>query len=651
MGHFVVVDGDQRAQRALVDLLLKLGHRVDAGDGISAVRGALLERPELLFVGAGPGGADIDRRWAQLAELGQPAPVVWTGPLRELVEPALDAGIGADFLAVPPRAPAVVALIARHLSQAPAERWSGADFLVGLAGPASRFSPARVAFLAHRVGATGWLELSLPGGAEAVAFLGGRVVGLETAGGLAAALGPAGAVPAGPGDLNRLIGAAIAGGTSPDDALHAVALALGALWISAPGEATVRWTDAPPPRPLALPLTVPRLLARALELRRPAALLRVELGARPSDRLHLALPDDSEESSWGLSPAALRLIRAAGRTGTLGGVIGAGGADRDDVWLALDYLLQLGLISTESAADSDLVGISVEAVEAVEAPAAPRAAPPPRAPAPAPVAAPARPAPSAAPDPEVAALQATLAALEAATPLEIFELKVPAEVNLEEIDRRFRARSAPMHPDRRVGQAPEVQRLAAECFARIQAARMAFDSEDLRREARERLLAAAEGRVYVSEADKRSARLLFKRGEAALRAKKFAEAADQLGEAAKLDPLDWEIALLQAQADWRSDRCPPRAAAERLLAIKTERRSSNAEIQFQAGELLLAAGDEPAAYACFAVSVEKDPEHVGAQRRIRLRSSRDARAAEAAKPATPLADTLKGLFSWGKKGG
>lgn len=650
MGHLVVVDADQRAQRALTDLLLKLGHRVDSGDSLAGVRSALHDRPELLFIGAGPGGADIDRQWALLGELGRPARVVWTGPLRELVEPALDAGIGVDFLPIPPRAPAVVALVARHLASAPTERWSGAEFLTEVSGPASRFPPARVAFLAHRVGAAGWLEIGAPGSVEAVAFLGGRVVGLQSAGRIAGALGQAG-----PADLNRLIGAAIAAGKSPDDALQEVALALGDLLISAPADAPVRWTEAPPPRPLTLPLTVPRMVGRALELRRPAARLRSELGARPSDRLHLVLPDDSEESSWGLSPAALRLIRAAGRSGTLGGIIGAGGADRDDVWLALDYLMQLGLLSTESAQDNDLVGISVEAIpdSSSGAPISAPPSPPPTARAAAaatpPTSAPFSPAPTA-PDPAAEALAATLAQLEASTPWEIFELKVPAEVNLEEIDRRFRARSAPMHPDRRVGDSAEVRRLAAECFARIQSARMALDSEELRKEVRERMLASSESRVFVSEADKRSARLLFKRGEAALRAKKYAEAADQLAEAAKLDPVDWEIALHGAQAEWRAERVPPRRAAERLLAIQTERKSSNAEIQFQAGEMLLAAGDEKAAYAAFAVAIEKDPEHTGAQRRLRLRQSRDERAAEAAKPATPIADTLKGLFSWGKKG-
>ena len=646
MGHFVVVDADQRAKRALSELLLKLGHRVDAGDSLVAVRGALQERPDMVFMGAGPGGADIDRLWAQHVELGRPGRVVWTGPIRELVEPALDAGIGADFLPIPPRAPAVSALIARHLASAPADRWSGADFLDGLAGPASRFAPARVAFLAHRVGAAGWLEVDDGRGVEAVAFLGGRVVGLQSAGGLSSALGHAGAA-----DLTSLLGAAIAGGRSPDDALHSVALAIGERWLATPPDAVVRWTDAPAPRPLTLPLTVPRLLGRALERLRPAALLRTELGARPSDRLHLVIPDDSEEASWGLSPAALRLIRAAGRSGTLGGIIGVGGADRDDVWLALDYLLQLGLLSTESAQDSDVVGISVEAVE--EGPgsaAAPTpASGPPRPASAAPRPAPPRSAPPSPPSGAIAELEASLSALTAAKSWEVFDLKVPADVNLEEIDRRFRQRSAPYHPDRHVGASDAQRQLANDCFALIQAARMAFDEEDHRKEVRERMLAASEGRVFVSESDKRSARMLFKRGEAALRAKKYVEASDHLGEAARLDPLDWEIAMNSAQADWRADRVAPKVAAARLLAVKTDRKSSNAEIQFQAGEMLLAAGDEAAAYACFAQAVEKDPDHIGAQRRIRLRRARDEKAAEAAKPASPIASTIKGLFSWGKK--
>ncbi len=647
MGHVVVVDADSRSGRALADLLLKLGHRVDVAESVSGARAALAARPELIFVGAGPGGDLIDPTWEALCTLPGRGKVVWTGPLRELVEPALDADIGDDFLAIPPRLPALNALLARHRGAA-TDRWSGADFLAEIDGPAHRFPPARVAFLAHRVGASGWLVVAGPGGEEAVAFAAGRVVGARSAGALGAALG----LPTGAGELAALVGAAIAGGRSPDEAMVEIALCIGDLWLGCPADARVLWRAEAPPRPLGLPLPVPRLLARCLERARPAAALRGQLGARRGDRLSLSLPDDAEEGAWGLSPAALRLVRAAGRAPTLGALLEAGGADRDDVWLALDWLLHLGLLQAEAPA-GDISGISVEGVDvapegppirpAVAAPPARPAAVPP-APRPAAAAAPARPGGPAEP------LQALLTQLTGAAPWDVFELSAPADVNIDELDKRFRAASSAHHPDRHGGSPPEVARLSAEIFALVQAARAAFDSEDFRKEVRERLLCRAEGRPYVSDADRKAARLHFKKGEAALRARRMPEAVEELAAGAARDPLDWEIAVQLIIAEWRAEKVPPLVAAERLLAVKTDRKSVNADIQYHAGEMLLSAGKEDEAYKRFSACLEKDPEHVGAQRRLRLRQAREVKEVEAR--SSSALSGIKGLFSgWGKKPG
>lgn len=665
MGHVVVVDADSRSGRALADLLLKLGHRVDVAESVSGARAALVARPELIFVGAGPGGDLIDSTWDVLRTLPGRGKVVWTGPLRELVEPALDAAIGDDFLVIPPRLPALNALLARHRGAA-TDRWAGADFLAEIDGPAHRFAPARVAFLAHRVGASGWLVISGPGGEEAVAFGAGRVVGARSAGALAAALG----LGVGAGELSALVGAAISAGRSPDEAMIEIALAIGDLWLGCPAEAQVVWRAEAPPRPLGLPLPVPRLVARCLERARPAALLRGELGARRDDHLRLSLPDDAEEGAWGLSPAALRLVRAAGRAPTIGALLEAGGADRDDVWLALDWLLHLGLLQAE-AASGDASGISVEGVDLGPAPSpgrppvvAPpvrtpvstppiRAAAPPSsaAPAAAPPPAPRGPAPAAGPAAGPAEpLRALLSKLTSATPWDVFELNAPADVNIDELDKRFRAASSAHHPDRHGGSPAEVAQLSTEIFALYQSARAAFDSEDFRKEVRERLLCRAEGRPYVSDADRKAAHLHFKKGEAALRARRLGEAVEELAAGAARDPLDWEIAVQLIIAEWRAEKVLPLVAAERLLAVKTDRKSINADIQYHAGEMLLAAGKEDEAYKRFHACLEKDPEHVGAQRRVRLRQTREEKVVEA-KSASPLSG-IKGLFSgWGKKPG
>ena len=88
------------------------------------------------------------------------------------------------------------------------------------------------------------------------------------------------------------------------------------------------------------------------------------------------------------------------------------------------------------------------------------------------------------------------------------------------------------------------------------------------------------------------------------------------------------------------------------VAISSSRKSMKlghrANLMAIVGEIRLRAGDEAGAYEAFAKAVEMNPDHVDARRRIRLRDMRQAKA----EPQKGRGlSSLRGLFSFGKKGG
>ena len=625
MARVLVIEPHPGTGASLAEMLRRLGHVPELMPQLDRPPTA---PPALVLAAAGPSGERVRDTLMAAAAAAAGAPLIWTGRSQEAVSSFLAAGMGQGFLAVPPRLPALMSALRRSGVDAGDEGWSGHGFLVRASGPAHRVQPARMAFLGHRVAASGRLRV----GAAEVVLRGGRIAGCT---------GVPGLLGGGSGELMAALGAAIGAGTPADQALERAGLDIAAWWLGGVDpDAEVRFIDegaGAPRSPVVLPTPIPRLLAVALAAGRSAAAVRAGLDALGDPTLRVAAPDDSPETQWGLSPVDLRVLRAGTRVGSLHALVQeAGGAEREEVWRSLDYLLTLGLLrigdtASDGLSASDDGGSVVEAIEGqAAAPAVDLDALVGRA---------------RAPDPAVVELERALAALDGAPPWALFEITTPEQLAAAELDKRFRERSAAHHPDRHVGAPEAVRALHEAIFAAWSDARSALDAEPLRAEVRERLRASAEGRPFVSEADRRRARLLATKAEHAARGKRWAEALAHADEGLAADPESHLLRLHRAHAAWRSGALPPAEAAAQLAPLKGETRAENAEIHFLRGEMLVEAGDAAAAAAAFAKVLEVDPEHVGAKRRQRLTGMR------AEQQAPPKRTGLAALFPWGRKGG
>ena len=146
--------------------------------------------------------------------------------------------------------------------------------------------------------------------------------------------------------LMAAIGAAIAEGQSPDDAMGEVGLAvMRSLVLLDASALEVSFSVDEVRSPVVLPGSIPRLLSKALKAVRPPDLVRRDLSKMPERQVRLRAPNDAPESAWGLSPVALRMVRAASQAATVQELIDAGGgSERDAVWEAFDFLLHLGVV-------------------------------------------------------------------------------------------------------------------------------------------------------------------------------------------------------------------------------------------------------------------------------------------------------------------
>lgn len=630
MARILVLDPELRNGHTLVDMLRRLGHAPDLQPRLT---------PDL----GGGGGAPIeavfacatDRTVRDMADAwrstGHTQPLVWCSRFLETVEPFQAAGVGEAFLALPPRMPALMAVVQRFLDTAADAGWSGDRFLQQVDGPARRFPPARVAFLAHRVAATGTLHV---GGARLL-LQSGRVTGCTGVPGL---LGTDGL------ELMSALGAAIAQGTSPDEAMRQAAEQLGC-WLRTPPppEEPVSWVDASNASkrsPVTLPLSVPRMIMHGVRATGAAASRRARFLAAGNPTFRVCAPDDAPETQWGLSPVALRVLRATTRRPALLDLLdGLGGREQDELWEALDFLLTLGLLrerddGTAVAADvagqalpeieavGGAVSISIEALEE----AVGRAAPP------------------SAVAPEEQALADEIARVGDLDPWDVFALSGPDDMDPAALDARLRELSTSHHPDRHATATSRLRGLHGQLFAIYSDAHSALMDDKLRPELRARLQAKAAGKPYVSDADRKRARLHRTKGEHALRARRWDEAMAELQAACEADPLDVSLATLSLEARWRGGVLDPAAALAANGEIKPTTLGERAELAFLRGELQVAGGNEAAALQSFKETLEVQPGHVGAQRRVRMHERRQAKAQGAEKRGG-----LAGLFGFGRR--
>lgn len=618
MARVLVIDADPRVRRALADLLRPLGHVAELHPDERTAVAAVVGRPiGMVLASAGAGGALVGRTVGALEAAGLRAPLVWTGPVRATVEGDLAAGRGQEFLATPPTAPALAALVRRFLPAAVRDTWSGPAFLRAVDGEAARFAPARVLFLAHRLGATGVLR----GEGWAIALRSGQVVGVSGVGGL---LGGAPVLGADAPSLAAQIGAAISQGLGPTEAMEGAAVSLGAL-LCAPERFAGRvvWeSDGPwPEPPLALGVPVPRLLMEGQRRVFPGAASRAAWAARRREAVEVRPPDDAPDAAWGLSPAALRLVRDGARADTLGDLVAAArGGETDEVWAQVHHLLVLGMLELRTAgAEGPPVAppedeIAVEVVSAGAAPAAP-------------------------PDARVAELRAVVDALLAANAAERLEIRTAADATEDGLQRAFRSVSARYHPDRFHGAPPAVAELAGRAFSLVGEARDALLVGGRLNDLRERLKAQAEGRVFVSEDDRRRAKVKLTHAEAAAKKQAFVEAHALYTEAHRLDPLDWVAEAGLLRNGWKGGVVDGPVAAARLQELKPATPRERGDLLALAGEMLIRAGRPEEAYPLLDKAVQLCPDHIDARRHLRLRDLRN-------KPEekSSLLDNLKGLF-------
>lgn len=599
MGRILVLHGDALTRAVVADALSALtrapalapsaaeGLRlVDAG-GIDAV----IASPALLIA---EGGA-VARRCAErvppvpVLVLGAHAPEGLAASVAGTLLPPLD----ADKLATALDA----ALAARGRGGA---EWSGAAFLSRVTGTSDRFPPARVLFLAHRVGATGELRVEQAGRSVRIGMRAGKVVQVAGVPGL---LGTLDRSLVDRGDLSGDIAAAVAAGHAADQALQAAAEGLGA-WLvdQASRNANVAFDAAwsPPAGAFPLPEPVPRLLARGLARARGDAELAHTWTALNDASVAVRLPADSGEPTWGLDAVATRLLRLAGRAPTVGRVLAlaeppregaspAGGPQRSERLRALELLRLLGLI--------------VVSGEPMEKPADRRAEPTQE-------------------DSRAARLASALAELEAAHPVDALELGGRRRLTEEEVSNAYRAISQRYHPDLYFGTPPALRTLAEKCFAHVNTAYDALRAPGGLAEAHRLLEARARGETYVSEREHLSARVTFRRAEQLFRAKDYAAAASLFEEAARIDRGTWPHALQAIWCGWLARRVPGPAAVEKLDALRPPDAQRAAQVLVRTGTILKQEGRTADALARFRAALGRDPENRDAQREIRLHDAR-----------------------------
>ena len=550
------------------------------------------QRIQVVLIAGVSGAVQIERLTSSLRSLADPPLIVWIGANEARVDQAgrfgPDDAIGLGQLDAQ-----LPLLMSRTRGQARlADEWSGRSFLERVDGSLERFPPMRVLFLAHRLAASGVLEVQVDGRDVAIFIQGGAVVGCRGLPDLLADLGVDGDNSAG---LDDLVGQVIAAGMAPDTAFSVAAKALGQTlagwWPAGEGRVLFDPLALPPAHPLPLGQVPTRLIAAGLRAERPADLTRVALAGHEADRVVLRVPDDSPDTRWGLDAVCLRLIRRCRPGISLERLLGAAG---DDDLLALDLLRALGMVRLLAPIPpAVVVPIADDTVDD---------------------------------DEDVQALREELKALEAASYLDVLGASKPEDLTEDGVERLFRRRSVDFHPDRHLKGSPSHQALANACFQRVVEARDSFRDPLVRGEAQRRMSALQRGDAYVSPADRRRALMLFAQGDVHFKRRLWADARRALEEGLRLDPTHWRPKFLLLQCDWREEARPLADIAGAMEALQGAVGVAQGEVYYIAGEVRLADGSEAAATKLFKRAVDAHPDHVAARRRLRLSDRRDGKS-------------------------
>ncbi len=615
MSQILLVSADSLSREPLAAALDSLGHGRRVVDDLAAAEQALTDAAaDILIVDTNVActeGRDALRR---LRKNGRPR-VVWTGP-------GVVSGLGLVFaeipdgvLPLPTTMGAVGTVLARLDRPFKASDLHSVD-MTAIDGSFEHFPPFRVLWAASHFRSSGRLELYHDEVERELFLLDGRIVAGR---GFAEALDGMGVQGDPDDDLESLIGQAIASGTRPDLALEEASRGVGRVIARLVGQSGGMVFFDPhaelPDRKLPLPLPMPRLLADALADVRPIAHVRQMLGPLRSDMLAVAEPGFGPKN---LPPVALRLWRAAEKGPLLGELL----REDDAAWMAADLLLQLGLARLQAR---DVPEARAKAQEA------PVQAPPRKtrlrkrtddAPEAAGDDAPAEGDSARKRDPVLVELVAERKRLTELDPLGVMGIQASADLNEHSIDERYRLLSARFHPDRYATGSADLLRTARDCFAVVNDAYQALKDPDFLAEAKARLAAKEAGKAYVTDGDRRRARLLFAKGDVAYRRKALDEALENFELAHAANPLDWRTAFMLTRVRFelgaaRADEC-----AMALMELEAPEGRQRSDLLYHLGEMLLAADREQAAFRSFEQAVDEWEHNVDAKRRIRLRKLR-----------------------------
>lgn len=490
--------------------------------------------------------------------------------------------------------------------------------------PSSILSPLLDAWTAR---GSGLYQIDTESGESKVFLKAGRVVQVEGVEGLLSGVVEGALLQ---GELLADLGAVAVLGASIDVAMAAAADNLGRHIVAVLEQpsATARFTPgvAAPPGSFPLPQDLPLILVKALRDGRPLDSVRERL-AELSQHRPKAVDSPLARS---MDPAALRVLKRSDGSRTVEDIIGleasGGSARAAAARRTLDMLIALGV------------------VELLE-PAAPEA-PPAAAPSPSvevdPQAGAAPSAPrrrshrrsrgrSAEPEPEpvdpVAELKELAARLERLTPLEA--LGIPDDepamsITRERVDKAFRAVAQNYHPDRYAREDESLRDAAAQVFAVVNEKCAALTDPEALEDAKLRLDARQRGEIYVSDMDQEKAKVIYRKAEMAERTRAWAHGRELLAKARALDPNNPLITILDTFYAVVLRQQTPNEALATLSALQTKTDRQRAEVAYRAGRIYRLANQDKLAIPLFRKALEHNPNHVSAQRELRLLERRVA---------------------------
>ena len=657
MARVLLIDEIESTRDGITAILRRLGHQVEpkvspetAGEWLRT------NVPDVIFLAGRALAWSPVRALEQVRSIQRPPPVVWLDS-----SPPEFAGKPPEaFLARSPEQPDIQKMLAHLFGEGRTSEWADLSFLRSVSGPLEQYPPIRVLALAHRVKATGRINIVTDEGKKTVDVDAGRVVQASGFHDLLEFLGLTNGPDA---DLAQVLGRGVKAGMAADAALNIAAQTLGARLADLLGQdGHVEFDPHAKPhgQPVVLPVTVPRMLTEGLKVSRSIdRIRRLYLGTR-GGRVEIKVPHGVGLEQLGLDPVAYRLLRKAQKIPQIDLLLKSEEGDADSRILALDLLAALGYVRIKAGTPIERVEVPEEEPKpkaesarenlmteevAVTTRVKTRALKKPE-------------------DPKLVELKLVRDRFRSATAVEVLGVEQLDDLAPDALDRKFRDVSQRYHPDRYSNDGKGFRLVADDIFALVNQAYEALKDPTILEEARERIRAKHTGTTFVSRREKQLAKISFAKGEIHFRARRWGEAYDDLSDAVKLDPETWRYRALQVQAGFWAEKLTAREATERIddivkdLAVKADaaenpseqdqHRHAVADLLFQLGEIWIRAGDEPRAYKLFERAKIANPKHAAALRRLWLKqvredgvTSRPASLVEPARAPKPTSGAAK----------